>query len=143
MDPNLVHDPLGQNKMTQHRYRKISMNKNNDLGQLQKDMDVSLDWFESKLDKLSVKSKNAPIGICMKSWQPLKLGSILQSESNIQNVLDLDSFFPCTKSDVMAWWRILERFGLGPQSIPLILHIFHIISTHGFIQSSNSENKNA
>jgi hypothetical protein len=43
----------------------------------------------------------------MKSWQPLQLDSVLQSESNIQNVLDLDSSFPCTKSDVVAWWTTL------------------------------------
>jgi hypothetical protein len=106
-------------------------------------MDISLDPFESRPDKLSVKSKNAPIGVRMKSWQPLQLGSILQSESNVQNVLDLDSFFPCTKSDVVVLWRTLERLGLGPQSIYLVLHIFHIICTHGFIQSSNSKNENA
>jgi hypothetical protein len=28
----------------------------------------------------------------MKSWQLLQLDSVLQSESNIQNILDLDSF---------------------------------------------------
>jgi hypothetical protein len=96
-------------------------------------VDMSLDPYESRLYKFSVKSKNPPIEVCMKSWQPLQLGSILQSESNIQNVLDLNSFFPCTKSDVVAWWRTLGRLGLGPKSISLVLHIFHIISTHGFI----------
>jgi hypothetical protein len=106
-------------------------------------MDMSLDSYESRLYKLSVKSKNSPIGVRMKSWQPLQLDSVLQSESNIQNVLDLDSSFPCTKSDVVAWWRTLGRLGLGPQSISLVLHVFHVISTHGFIQSSNSENENA
>jgi hypothetical protein len=106
-------------------------------------MDMSPDPYEFILYKLSVKSKNSPIEVHMKSWQPLQLGSVLQSESNIQNVLDLDSFFPCTKSDVVAWWRTLGRLGLGPQSISLVLRVFHIISTHGFIQSSNSENENA
>jgi hypothetical protein len=106
-------------------------------------MDMILDPYESRLYKLSVKSKNSPIGVRMKSWQPLQFDSVLQSESNIQNMLDLDSSFPCTKSDVVAWWRILGRLGLGPQSISLVLHVFHIISTHGFIQSSNSENENA
>jgi hypothetical protein len=96
-------------------------------------MDISLDPYESRLYKLSVKSKIAPIRVRMKLWQSLQLGSVLQSESNIQNVLDLDSFFPCTKSDVVAWWRILEILGLGSQSISLVLHIFHVISTHGFI----------
>jgi hypothetical protein len=63
---------------------------------------MSPDLYESRLYKLFVKSKNSPIRVCMKSWQPLQLGSVLQSESNIQNVLDLDSSFPCTKSDVVA-----------------------------------------
>jgi hypothetical protein len=106
-------------------------------------MDMSPDPYKSRLYKLSVKSENSPIGVRMKSWQPLQLDSILQSESNIQNVLDLNSSFPCTKSDVVAWWRILGRLGLGPQSISSVLHVFHVISTHGFIQSSNSENENA
>jgi hypothetical protein len=104
---------------------------------------MSPDPYESRLYKLSEKSMNSPIGVSIKLWQPLQLGSVLQSKSNIQNVLDLDSFFPCTKSDVVAWWRTLERLGLGPQSISLILHVFHVISTHDFIQSSNSENENA
>jgi hypothetical protein len=106
-------------------------------------MDMTLDPYEIRLYKLSVKSKNSPIGVRKKSWQLLQLGSVLQSESNIQNVLDLDSSFPCTKSDVVAWWRTLGRLGLGPQSIFLVLRVFHVISTHGFTQSSNSENENA
>jgi hypothetical protein len=65
-------------------------------------MDMSLDPYESRLYKLSVKFKNPTIGVRMMSWQPLQLGSILQSESNIRNVFDLDSFFPCTKSEVVA-----------------------------------------
>jgi hypothetical protein len=64
-------------------------------------MDTSPDPYESRLYKFSVKS-----------WQPLQLGSVLQSESNIQNMLDLDSFFPCTKSEVVAWWRTLGDLGL-------------------------------
>jgi hypothetical protein len=74
----------------------------NDCGRLGEDIDMSPDPYESRLYKLSVKSKNPPIEVRMKSWQLLQLDSILQSESNIQNVLDLDSFFACTKSDVVA-----------------------------------------
>jgi hypothetical protein len=77
-------------------------------------MDMSLNPYKSRLYKLFMKSKNPLIGVRMKSWQPLQLGSVLQSESSIQNVLDLDSFFPRTKSDVVAWWRTLERLGFGP-----------------------------
>jgi hypothetical protein len=96
-------------------------------------MDMSLDPYESRLYKLSVQSKNPAIGVRMKSWQLLQFGSILQSESNIQNMLVLDSSFPCTKSDVVAWWRILGNLRLGPESIYLVLYVFHIIFTHGFI----------
>jgi hypothetical protein len=39
--------------------------------------DISPDPYESRLYKLSVKSKNSPIGVRMKSWQPLQLGSVL------------------------------------------------------------------
>jgi hypothetical protein len=106
-------------------------------------MDMILNPYESTLYRLSVKSKNTPIGVRMKSWQLVQHGSMLQSKSNFQNVLDLDSFFSCNKSDVVAWWRTLERLRLDPQSVSLVLHIFHVISTHGFIQSSNSENDNA
>jgi hypothetical protein len=106
-------------------------------------MDMSPDPYECRLYKLSAKSKNSPIGVRIKSWQQLQLDSILQSESNIQNVLDLDTSFPCSKSDVVVRWRTSGRLGLGPQSIYLVLHVFHVISTHGFIQSSNSENENA
>jgi hypothetical protein len=75
---------------------------------------MSPDSYESRFYKLSVKFKNSPIGVRMKSWQPLQLGSILQSESNIQNVLDLDSSFPCTKSDVLAGGEHWEDLGLVP-----------------------------
>jgi hypothetical protein len=122
----------------------MSANENDDWGQLRKDMDVSLDPFESRLDKLSVKSKNAPIGVRMNSWQLLQLGSVMQSESNIQNVLDLDSFFPCTKSDVLAWWRILGIYGIDPQSTSLVLHAFLVclilFSIHVCISENNNEN---
>jgi hypothetical protein len=67
---------------------------------------MSPDPYDSRLDKLFVKLKNAPIGVGMKSWQPLQLGSVLQSESNIQNMLDLDFFFPCTKSNVVGKERV-------------------------------------
>jgi hypothetical protein len=53
-------------------------------------------------------------------------------------MLDLDTF-----GDVMVWWRTLGRLGLDPHSISLVVHIFHVISTHGFILLSNSENENA
>jgi hypothetical protein len=40
-------------------------------------MDMSPDPYEIRLYKLSMKSKNSPIGARIKSWQPLQLGSVL------------------------------------------------------------------
>jgi hypothetical protein len=65
-------------------------------------MDMSMDPYEIELYKIFLKFKNAQIGTRMKSWQLLQLGSVLQSDSNIQNVLDLDFFsFLAPK---VTWW---------------------------------------
>ena len=90
--PNLKHGPWAQNKVTQHFDRKRSAYENNDWVQLRIDMDVRPDLFESRLDTLSTKSKITPIGVRMKLWQQLQVENFLQSETNIQNVLDLESF---------------------------------------------------
>ena len=44
-------------------------------------MDMWLDPFESRLDKLSMKYLHAQIGVRMKSWRPSEVGAALQSES--------------------------------------------------------------
>jgi len=105
-------------------------------------MEMIPDLLENRLDKLSRKYLNVQNGVRMKSWQLSQVVSVLQSESNIQNVLDLDSLFPCAKSDVVTWWRTLEIFALGPQSTSLVLHIFHVPSTLGINKASISENEN-
>jgi len=65
-------------------------------------MDLSPDPYETRLHKLSTKYLNVPIRVRMRPWCPSQVGAVLQSESSLQNVLDMDSFFPCTKSDVVA-----------------------------------------
>jgi hypothetical protein len=47
-------------------------------------MEVILDPLESRFDKLSKKYTTDQNKVRMKLWQPLQLGSVLQSESNIQ-----------------------------------------------------------
>ena len=58
---NLIHGPLGQNKMMQHHGQKICRYKTDDCGRLRNDMDVRSDPLESRLDKLSTKYLNGPI----------------------------------------------------------------------------------
>ena len=58
------------------------------------------------------------------------------------NVLDLISFFPWTKSDVVSWWRMLGILVLGPQSTSLVLHAFHVSLTLFLIHVCISENDN-
>ena len=89
-------------------------------------MEMIPDPLENRLDKLSRKYLNVQNGVRMKSWQLSQVVSVLQSESNIQNVLDLDSSFPCAQSDVVIRWRTLGVLGLGPQSTWLTFHVFHM-----------------
>ena len=62
---------------------------------------------------------NAQNGVQMRLWWPSQVGTVLQSESSPQNVLDFISFFPWAKSDMVSWWRTLGILILGPQSISL------------------------
>ena len=59
-----------------------------------------------------------------------------------QNVLDLISFFPWAKSDVVSRWKMLRILVLGPQSTSLVLHAFHVSLTLFLIHVCISENDN-
>jgi hypothetical protein len=63
----------------------------------------------------------------------------MQSESSVQNVLDLISFHFWAKSDMMAWWQMRGTLGLGPQSTSLV---FHVCLALFFIQVHIPENYN-
>ena len=77
---NLIHGPLGKNKMTHHRGQKTSRYKIDDCGRLRTDMDVRSDPLESRLDKLSMKYLNGPIRVCIRPWRPSQVVVFLQSE---------------------------------------------------------------
>ena len=79
---NLIHDPLGQNKMTQHRGQKTSRYKIDDCGRIRTDMDVRSELLESRHDNLSTKYLNSPIRVHMRLWRPSQVVVFLQSESN-------------------------------------------------------------
>jgi hypothetical protein len=46
---NMMHGPMGQNKVSQHRWQKRSLHKNDDCGRLRHDMDLRSDAYESRL----------------------------------------------------------------------------------------------
>jgi hypothetical protein len=48
-------------------------------------MEVILDLLESRFDKLSRKYLNDQNGVQMKSWRPLQVVPILQSESSLRD----------------------------------------------------------
>ena len=112
--------------MMQHRGQKISRYKIDDCGRLQTDMDMRSDPLESRLNKLSTKYLNGPIRVRMRPWRPSQVDVFLQSESSLQNVLELISFHLWAQSDVVACWRTWGTLGLGPQSTSLVLHAFHV-----------------
>ena len=95
-------------------------------------MDLILDPCENRLHKDSMKYLNAPIRVQMRLWRPSQDGT----------VLDLISFFPWAKSDLVSWWRTLGILVLCPQSTSLVLHAFHVSLTLFLIHVCISENYN-
>jgi hypothetical protein len=46
---NMIHGPMGQNKVSQHRWQKMSLHQNDDCGRLQYDMDLRFHAYECRL----------------------------------------------------------------------------------------------
>jgi hypothetical protein len=51
--------PMGQNKVSQHRWQKMSLHQNDDCSRLQHDMDLRFDAYECRLQELSRKYLHA------------------------------------------------------------------------------------
>lgn len=112
--PNLIHGPLGQNKVTQHLGQKNSPTQIEDSGRLGEDMAMILDPSESRLDKLSIKCLNAQNGVRMKSWRPLQVDVVAQSESSRVTIIlqhhDVVQFACTSPSDrSRRCWRRWRR----------------------------------
>jgi hypothetical protein len=45
---NMIHGPMDQNKVSQHRWQKRSLHQNNDCGSLRHDMDFRFDAYEGR-----------------------------------------------------------------------------------------------
>jgi hypothetical protein len=56
---NMMHGPMGQNKVLQHCWQKRSLHQNNDCDRLRYDMDLRFDAYESRLQELSRKYLHA------------------------------------------------------------------------------------
>jgi hypothetical protein len=56
---NMIHNPMGQNNVSQHRWQKRSLHQNDDCGRLQHDIDLRFDAYESRLQELSKKYLHA------------------------------------------------------------------------------------
>jgi hypothetical protein len=56
---NVIHGPMGQNKVSQHRWQKMSLQQNDDCTRLRHDMDLKFDAYESTLQELSRKYLHA------------------------------------------------------------------------------------
>jgi hypothetical protein len=51
----MIHGPMGQNKVSQHRWQKRYLHQDDDCGQLRHDMDLRFDAYESSLHEISRK----------------------------------------------------------------------------------------
>ena len=63
---------------------------------------MRLDPLESRLDKLSMKSRNVPNGVRMKKLRPFELGAIVAVRIRIQNEPNSNSWLTRTQSDVVT-----------------------------------------
>jgi hypothetical protein len=79
---NMTHEPMGQNKVSKHRWQKKSLHQNNDYGRLRHDMDLRFDAYESRLQELSRKYLHAWIQVHMWSGWPSQAVAVLESESH-------------------------------------------------------------
>jgi hypothetical protein len=52
---NMIHGPMGENKVSQHRWQKWSLHQYDDCGRLRHDIDMSFEAYESRLQELSRK----------------------------------------------------------------------------------------
>jgi hypothetical protein len=142
MGSNMIHGPTGQNRATQHLDRFWTSTSFDDSHRPRYYFDMRLVPLEALSNYLSNDIKNVPNGVRMRSWRPLQLCLVMQSESSAQNVLALISFHLWAKSDVVAWWRTCGTPGLGPQSTSLVIHAFHVCWAPFLIHVSISENDN-
>jgi hypothetical protein len=56
---NMIHDLMGRNKVSQHRWQKRSLYQNIDCGRLRHDMGLRFDAYESRLQELPRKYLHA------------------------------------------------------------------------------------
>jgi hypothetical protein len=64
-------------------------------------MDMSLDPYESRFDKVSIKYFKAQNGVRMKSWRPSQIAAGLQSESSLETCWVWSFSFIGPK---VTWW---------------------------------------
>jgi hypothetical protein len=126
MGSNMIHGPTGQNRAMQHFDRFWTSTSFDDSRRLKYYFGMRPVPLEALSNYLSNHTKNVPNGLLMRSWHPLQLRLVVQSESSVQNVLALISFHLWAKSDVVAWCRTCGTLGLGPKSTSLVLHAFHV-----------------
>jgi hypothetical protein len=75
---NIIHDPIDQNKISQHRCQKRSLHQNDDCDQLRHDMDLRFDAYENRLQTLSRKYLHALIQVHTWSGQPSQVAAVLK-----------------------------------------------------------------
>jgi hypothetical protein len=101
MGSNMIHGPTGQNRATQHLDRFWTSTSFDDSRRLRYYFYMRPVPLEALSNYLSNHIKNIPNGVCMRSWHPLQLCLVVQSESSAQNVLALISFHLWAK---VTWW---------------------------------------
>jgi hypothetical protein len=76
---NMIHNPMDQNKVSQHRWQKSSLHQNDDCSRHRYYMDLGFDAYESRLQELSRKYLHARIQVNTWSWRPSQAPAVLES----------------------------------------------------------------
>jgi hypothetical protein len=105
-------------------------------------MDMSLDPYKSRLDRVSIKYLNAQNGVQMKSWRPSQVATGLQTESSPETCWIRSLFFLEPKviggllEDVGNTWTWSPIKFFGP---PCLSGVFNTLLIHVCISKNDNE----
>jgi hypothetical protein len=101
MGSNMIHGPTGQNRATEHLDRFWTSTSFDDSRRLRYYFDMRPVPSQALSNYLSNHIKNVPNGLRMRSWHPLQLCLVVQSESSVQKCWpwSLSIFGP-----KVTWW---------------------------------------
>ena len=105
-------------------------------------MDMRLDPYESRLDKLSISPRMPQSEYIWSCGSHHKLTLSSSPNLALPKRVGFNLYLSLGQSFIVAWWRTMGIHGTGPQSTSLVLHAFHVCSIIFLIHVCISKNDN-